>query len=75
MLRLESGDDSLNEELAFGRTLASTYESSSTAQRNTYAMHMSEFLDTIYFAVWVHDHNAERLQLLLKMWSVISSNR
>lgn len=58
MKRLAAGDDSTLEDcLAYCRTIASTYEVTEDAMYNTNKLNLSDFLSTAYFAKYMHDNS------------------
>lgn len=60
--RLNADDTTLNDLLAYGRSLMSTYETTADAQYQVHKADVDTFLTTIYFAYYMHQ------DVLRKLW-------
>lgn len=64
MLRLMSGCSSIQDLIAYGRTLGGTYEITDNESYDLHNFSLSEFLSTIYFAWYMHNNAIKKIQVV-----------
>lgn len=64
MLRCAMSDFDLETQLAYGRTLAATYDVTHSTMQYTYDMNLSDYITTIYFTNYMHKNTIFKFKML-----------
>jgi len=67
-------DATIDDGLAYARTLAQTYTITSNYQSQKYNVNLSTYISTVYFAYLMHQQTLTKYQALIYMANVCKNN-